>query len=445
MASLSPNEPSELRDAVLAKPRMLGIAGVIALLAACGGSNNDAGSGGAGGDATTASGLGGSGGGKTSSSSGASMSSSTSTGGDGGFGGGGTATTSTSGGGGDGGAGGAMTSGSTASASSSSSSSGSSSSSDSSSASSSSSSSGSTSSGSGGGSEGGGGGGTPAELYALAYDPAAQVEHVVTVDATTGDLTSVAQLPSQYQWFSDCVFDPLAGRMYQVSSPDILLAIDAPTGTLIDASVPAVPPPLVNFFMGGVNAAGDIVGHAYDPNVPIEHFVSLDPSSGTVASLGTLPPQYLLFNGTTFDHGSDTLYTRAGNGDALMRFDGSTGVLLGIAPLNLGPYINLIGLTANDAGELVGLAWDPATSVEHVVKINPLTGVATSTDTLPPEYMWFSIGGGVLHADSDRIYMLDGGSPPKLFVIEASTGAFVGTLPLALNGFINPLCLQAMP
>jgi hypothetical protein len=293
-----------------------------------------------------------------------------------------------------------------------------------------------------------GAGGAPSgdQLYALAWDPNAEIEHVITIDAGNGTVTSVGQLPSQYMMFADCVFDPAAGRIYQSSPPDIVLTIDLAAAALLTATVTSLPTDLTGFFGGGVNGAGEVLGHAWDTNLSREHVVKLDPVTGTVTSLGTLPPAHTAFTGALYDHAADRLYTLSNEGTdiSILTFEGN-GAYLGASPLSMGPYVNLIGATVNGAGEIIGLVWDGTNELEHVVKVDPASGTITSLDTLPPQHTTFSIAKGVFHAGSNRIYMLDSAGPAEVFAIDASSGAFLGATPLAANGFVNPICLQVMP
>jgi hypothetical protein len=296
-------------------------------------------------------------------------------------------------------------------------------------------------------STGGGVGGAPSSgdvLYALAWDPSNEVEHIVTIDAGTGSVTSVGQLPAQYTMFSDCVVDPASGRMYQSSDPSLVLTIDTTAATLVTAAPTSLPPDFVGFFPGGVNGAGEILGHAWDMSLSREHIVQLDPMTGMVTSLGTLPPAHTAFTGALYDHATDRLYTLSNEGTdvSILRFE-ANGTYIGATPLVMGPYINLSGATVNGAGEVIGLVWDNTNDVEHVVKVDADTGTITSTGTLPPSYTTFSVAKGVYYAASDRIYLLDSAGPAEIFAIDASSGAFLGATPLASNGFVNPICLQA--
>ncbi|NUO54681.1 MAG: hypothetical protein HOV80_38060 [Polyangiaceae bacterium] len=292
-------------------------------------------------------------------------------------------------------------------------------------------------------------GGAPAsgdQLYALAWDPNAALEHIITIDAGNGAVTSVGQLPSQYEMFSDCVFDPASGRIYQSSPPDVVLAIDPAAAALVTATVTSLPADLIGFFAGGVNGAGEVLGHAWDTGLSREHIVKLDPVTGTVTSLGTLPPAHTAFTGALYDHAADRLYTLSNEGTdvSILTFE-ANGSYLGASPLTMGPYVNLVGATVNGAGEIIGLVWDGTNSLENVVKVDPTSGTITSLDTLPPDHTTFSIAKGVFHAGSNRIYMLDSSLPAEIFAIDASSGAFLGATPLVSNGLVNPICLQAMP
>jgi hypothetical protein len=294
-----------------------------------------------------------------------------------------------------------------------------------------------------------GAGGAPSsgdQLYALAWDPNAEIEHVITIDAGNGTVTSVGQLPSQYMMFADCVFDPAAGRIYQSSPPDVVLAIDPATAAVLTATATSLPTDLIGFFAGGVNGAGEVLGHAWDTGLSREHIVKLDPVTGTVTSLGTLPPAHTAFTGALYDHAADRLYTFSNQGTdiSILTFE-ANGSYLGASPLTMGPYVNLVGATVNGAGEIIGLVWDGPNSLEHVVKVDPSSGTITSLDTLPPDRTTFSIAKGVFHAGSNRIYMLDSEAPAEVFAIDASSGVFLGATPLASNGLVNPICLQALP
>jgi hypothetical protein len=282
-------------------------------------------------------------------------------------------------------------------------------------------------------------------LVALVWDPTAAVERVVTIDAATGTVTNLAALPPEHMWFGGCVFDPGSARIYQSVSPDVVLTIDATSGALLEETT-ASPAPLANFWLAGVNAAGEVLGHAWDPSASLEHVVTLDTPGGAVSSLGALPPAYTAFTGTAYDHAANLLYTQATDGitHTLLRIDGATGGFLGATPIALGPFQNLLGLVANSAGELVGLAWDGAASLEHVVKLDPMTGAVTSVDTLPPQFTLFN-GTSTVDVAADRIYRIETVGQPMLLTFEASSGAYLGATPVALNQLMNPVCFQVLP
>jgi hypothetical protein len=284
------------------------------------------------------------------------------------------------------------------------------------------------------------------KIYGVFYDPVGQLEHVTTIDPDSGDVESIGALPATYQFFDDCIASE-QGRFYIRSFPEnspvsgVLLVVDAPSGTLLNATAMTPPPPLTSLQPIGINSAGQTRAIAWDPNVPIEHMLDLDTATGVTTDLGTLPATYQEFGETVFDHPANRMYLHSG--ETMLTFDGGSGALLGAAPIAISPLANGNYLAANANG-IFGFAWDASAGLQRIVKLNPATGVGVAVDTLPAAFTNFETASNysTIDTSTNRILVLDG-EGPRIHKLNASTGAYLGQTPLQLNGFVNPLCFMA--
>ncbi|MFO7897767.1 MAG: SdrD B-like domain-containing protein [Planctomycetota bacterium] len=125
-------------------------------------------------------------------------------------------------------------------------------------------------------------------LIALAWDPAGGSETVLRIDpymAATEELGTVADLQI---WRGQSALDAANDRLYAIGSPDgatwKLYTFDLSTGA-VTAQPPIAEPELV---LGGVDAAGDLIGLAWNATDSVQEVYRVDPATAAMTELAEL-------------------------------------------------------------------------------------------------------------------------------------------------------------
>lgn len=158
--------------------------------------------------------------------------------------------------------------------------------------------------------------------------------HVVTVDADTGVVASLAALPpfgglSQ----GNGAYDPATDRMFEVTGDGRLLVIDAGTGALVDSVALAAGVGELE-----VNAAGELVGLTQGDGEGQWVVVRVEPQTGELTALAALPPQAGIVQGVGgFDPGLDRMFVQ-GDGAVVLGIDAATGALASTTTIVAGTH-----------------------------------------------------------------------------------------------------------
>jgi len=235
----------------------------------------------------------------------------------------------------------------------------------------------------------------PGTLYALAYDSSVMKEKVVKVDPATGLLTPIGS------GVADCcliggfpvfALDANTGGFYAAGflktdpegSDFRLLGFDAVNGTLASSPILTSGTYLDNLFKLDIGT-GILWGLVFDLGASEEQVVIVTPTTADRTQIGNTINNCCTiggFNVSAFDPANARLYV-AGNlkSDALdsakrlLGFDVLTGTLVSSPLLSPAWQYNDFELDPL-TGTLYGIVFD-FVSQEHVVTVNPATGVVT--------------------------------------------------------------------
>jgi hypothetical protein len=281
------------------------------------------------------------------------------------------------------------------------------------------------------------GGPRRSRVIGLGFVQATQVWDTVELDLATGELTVLDTLPASIQSIQQGIgaFDPATRRIFQISGDNNLFTLDGDSGAFLGVT-PLQSGELSSVGNLAVNNAGELVGLAFGGTF---HTVTIDPDTGAVTPLAALPPgiESLTQGNTAFDPASNRIFELTGD-DHLLVIDAATGVLVGdTVVMPVGPS-GLLELAVNNAGELMGLTTPLSPGPWDVVRVDPLTGLATVQGQL-------STPGGIVQGQTihdpalDRMFVMT--SDDRLHEIDASTGAELSTtliLPGNHVGLFNP-------
>jgi hypothetical protein len=185
------------------------------------------------------------------------------------------------------------------------------------------------------------------ELVGLAVPAPSTPWHLVKVNPTTGAVTSISALPPQYSSFGQGIgaFDPATNHLFELTGQNTLLVLDGATGAVVNAA-PIVLGGLNGVINLQVNGAGALLGFSWDPAALVWNVVEVDPATGTLTSLATLPPQYdsLVQGLSAFDRAANRIYEIAGKESELIGIDATTGALVSAAPQVLGSVNGILNM-----------------------------------------------------------------------------------------------------
>jgi DNA-binding beta-propeller fold protein YncE len=301
----------------------------------------------------------------------------------------------------------------------------------------------------------GGGPVTPGTIYGLAYDNAAAMETVVTVDPATGAVTPVGAGVADcctLGGFPVSALDPAAGVIYAAGnlmsdpggSARRLLGFSVLTGGLV--SSPFLPAGYQYNRIQIDSATGTLYVLAFDQAAMLERMLTIDPVSGALTPVGGLVADCCTVGGfdvSALDPASGRFYVAgnrlsepAGSPRRLLGFDTASGALVSQPALGSGYQYNRINLE-HPTGTLFGLVFDQAAALERVVTIDPATAAVTPVGA--PVADCCTVGGfhvSALDAAGSRFYIAGnrlsdpGGSARRLLGFDTVTGTLATNPPL---------------
>lgn len=271
-----------------------------------------------------------------------------------------------------------------------------------------------------------------------------QMEHLVTVDPTTGVHSIIAPIPG-VAWVQTV---PKATALDQVNGLYIfngadaalnkkLYAVDVLTGTVLSSpAFPQLADPNDNIVeLQFDNANGTLYGLHWDASVSIEYLVSIEVSTGAFTPIAALPGVTLINvvpNYTTLDEVHGLFIFRGMDGGQVSRLyaiDVNTGAIISNPPFPLLSDLNdnVSELQADNAtGTLYGLFWDGSAQQEYLATIDPATGQHTLLYEIPgarwvtstPHYTTFdgTAGRFIFLADDEDMVQ-------RLYDVDVQTGS----------------------
>ncbi len=309
--------------------------------------------------------------------------------------------------------------------------------------------------------EDGGGGGTvtPGTIYGLAFDNAASMEVVITVNPVTGAVTPVGPAVADcctIGGFPVSALDPAAGVLYSAGnlmsdpggSAKRLLGFSVLTGALVSSP----------FLAAGYQynriqidpGSGVLHGLVFDQTAMLERLVTVDPATGAVTPAGAPVADCCTVGGfdvSALDAGAGRIYIAGnrlsdpgGSPRRLLGFDTATGTLVTDPALPGGYQVNRINLD-HAGGTLYGLVFDLTASLERVVTVDPVTSAVTPVGG--PVADCCTVGGfpvSVLDGTAGRFYIAGnrlsdpGGSARRLLGFDTATGS-LATGPALAGGY----------
>ncbi len=280
-------------------------------------------------------------------------------------------------------------------------------------------------------------------------------ETLLSVDPGTGTVTTVGSVPNSGSFSAP--FVPLsaldvAGHRYffpeaSATSPlasAILHELDTQTGAQIAAVALSIQPVLAGLKFD--SSSGKLFGHAFVGGAEV--LLSIDPTSGTVTTVGTVPNSASLSVQAAIaalDPASHK-YFFVDFTPALYELDTRTGAQIAVLPLSTALFPAMPAATEFDpsTGKLFchGYVGSFPTGAEALLSIDPATGNVASVGAWPNSGSLFDqLGMGALDSTSHTYFFLDSSS--VLQRMNTQTGvAGTGT---ALSVAIFPSGMEFAP
>ena len=293
-----------------------------------------------------------------------------------------------------------------------------------------------------------GGGATPNAIFEItgifghAYQGSFPngAEIVVSINPGIGNIATVGTVPNSGSLDTPqgiAALDTVSHRYFFLEGTTILHELDTTTGA--EVGKVALSPQLSPSAMEFDRSSGKLFGHAYQGSFPngAEILVSIDPSSGNIATVGTVPdsgslatPQgiaaldtvshrYFFLEGTTILHELDT----------------TTGAEVGKVALS--PQLSPSAMEFDrSSGKLFGHAYQGSfpNGAEILVSIDPSSGNIATVGTVPNSGSLATPQGiAALDAVSHRYFFLELANTTILHTIDTTTGTEIGNVTLSLN------------
>jgi spermidine/putrescine-binding protein len=132
-----------------------------------------------------------------------------------------------------------------------------------------------------------------------------------------------------------------------------------------------------------------IYGYAWNDSAQEETFISIDPSTGVVTYVETIPNMKYVQSGESTLSGSDyfALMLDSQNNRFLVHISIANGFPVSTIALdytNVPELSNIGGIEFdNNSGQIYGYAWNDSAQEETFISIDPSTGVVTYVETIP--------------------------------------------------------------
>lgn len=275
-------------------------------------------------------------------------------------------------------------------------------------------------------------------LVGIGLDPEMPGWRTVELDLATGELTVQVSLPPEIAGIFAGVsaYDPATRRIYQLSTQEYqVLVIDGDTGALVQHSSLEFEGPLTVLAFEATSD-GALVAVIDGVGAGMWDVVRIDPGTGVVTKLATLPPQELVWvEASALDRTTDHLYQLVGDGELLV-IEADSGALIDSVALALGEYASIRGVEVVAGGALVGLGFVDDADAPDVVRVDPASGAVKKLSTLST--LEFSQGTSTYDPASDRVLFLD--HFEEVFVVDAGSGELLGTVVIEPSpaGLLNP-------
>jgi hypothetical protein len=177
-----------------------------------------------------------------------------------------------------------------------------------------------------------------------------------------------------------------------------------------------------------------LLGLTYNPQTSTEYIASLDPNTGVVTQLGSVPGD-VVSPGSSWTTSGDDFYFEGeafGGPRYLYVANETTGQLISSVALSDANFA--FNHFDSSTGTLLGLTYNPQTSTEYVASLDPDTGVVTQLGAVPGDQL--SPGGGWTTAGND-FYFAGGafGGPRYLYVANETTGQLISSVALSDANF----------
>ncbi|MFW6108061.1 MAG: glycoside hydrolase family 113, partial [bacterium] len=280
---------------------------------------------------------------------------------------------------------------------------------------------------------------TPPVLIALDWNVPAGAEEVSRIDPDTGAVTTLGELGDLAGWLGRSVLDADHSALYVsgVSSggTTTLYTFDVDLGELVIDQPLGRP----DVHLAGLDRHGHLIGLAWDPAGSSEQVLRIDPYLAGTDELGAVADLRSWRGQTALDAANDRLYA-IGSPDGvtwkLYTFDLATGGVTAQPPI-AEPELVLAGVDA--AGDLIGLAWNKADSVQEVFRVDPATAAMTEIAELAGLASWRRQS--VVDAVNDRLHVVGSpaAGPPRVYTVDLSAGAVTARpdLPAGFDAFVN--------
>lgn len=239
---------------------------------------------------------------------------------------------------------------------------------------------------------------------------------------TVGDMKSWAM--------NTLVNDHSQDRIYIVAfdaaQTQKLYSLHAKTGALVaDPPITGTSAALLGLM---VTSAGTLVGFAWDDAAMLEKMYSIDPATGVVSTLGVVGDLQAWQTETTYSALTDEIYVAgidSNNTHKLYVMNTQSGTFVRSVPFtqNGSPIQDVLGLATNSAGHLIAYRWNG--SAEQMLRIDPLTGVATELGIVGDLQFWSSTAD--INVTNDRAYVIgiNAANENKLYTLDTMTGALL--------------------
>jgi hypothetical protein len=258
---------------------------------------------------------------------------------------------------------------------------------------------------------------------AIRWNPGLSREEFGVLSSTTGAFTFRGVVGDLATWSGQSFLD---GNTLYVTGTNSggnnrLYVLNATTGASINAVNTGN---AQSYYLGGKNAAGELIVIWYDTGSAVERFGVMNPTTGVVTPRGQVG-NLATWNGQSRMAGN-TMYVfgnSAGGTHNLYVVDTVGGTTTGTVNVGAGNTYFMAGL--NSAGELVVIWYDTGGAVERFGVMNKTTGAVTPRGVVGDLATW----SGQSMLEGNTLYAIgNGASATNLYIYSSLTGSEVDTV-----------------